>query len=449
MVSRFFGWVFGADWGFRSVDGHAPVDSRENRELMARFAIFMAGTYLLLGNLVLAVVAVYEPGVADLDLAWAWAIAASSVVVMVPAIYVAFQRLPLPLLHLLVPLASAMVVAEGFALGAFATEAVAVAMVIVTIVVSVSTTRVATFVHLAHLGIAYLLIVSIQDGHPNPAARFVGIFGGVVVVGLAVGRLVDRSRQLAADERAASAAAGLARAELEELNRTLETRVAEQVAELERLGELERFLPSALVEAVASGSRALLEPHRAEIAVLFCDIRGFTAFASGAQPEEVHEVLDAYFALLGEHAQRHHATVGAFTGDGLMAFFGDPLPVDEPTHRALAMAVELQGPVRDLLARWRRVGHDVGFGVGIALGYANIGMIGFEGRRDYTAIGPVVNLASRLCAEAPSDAILLDSRAAVAVEARVALAEPLTLHLKGFERTIEAFPVLGPREPSA
>ncbi len=152
-----------------------------------------------------------------------------------------------------------------------------------------------------------------------------------------------------------------------------------------------------------SGDPRLLEPHRGEIAVLFCDLRGFTPFVASSQPEEVHELLDAYFEALGEHAQRHGATVGAFTGDGLMAFFNDPLPVPDPAHRAVALALDLQGPVRDLLERWRHVGHDIGFGVGIAMGYANIGMIGFEGRRDYTALGPVVNLAARLCAEAPAD----------------------------------------------
>jgi class 3 adenylate cyclase len=135
--------------------------------------------------------------------------------------------------------------------------------------------------------------------------------------------------------------------------------------------------------------------------------------------------------------------VGAFTGDGMMAFFNDPLPVEDPCGKALAMALELQDPVHALLARWRRVGHDVGFGVGIAMGYANIGMIGFEGRRDYTALGPVVNLAARLCAEGPHDGILLDPRAAVAVDGQVELGEPIALELAGFERTIEAFPVCG------
>jgi class 3 adenylate cyclase len=125
-----------------------------------------------------------------------------------------------------------------------------------------------------------------------------------------------------------------------------------------------------------------------------------------------------------------------------MAFFNDPLPVPDPACRALEMALELHRAMDQLLARWQRVGHEIGFGVGIALGYANIGMIGFEGRRDYTALGPVVNLASRLCAEAPSGGILLDPRAGVAVEGKIDLGEPVLVHLKGFERTIEAVPVL-------
>jgi class 3 adenylate cyclase len=435
--------VVGEDWGFRSLDGHAAVDSAENRETLARFAIFMAGAYLVLGNVVLVMVAAYQPDLPGLHLGPAIAISVTCLLVLVPTVFLGFRRLPLPLVHLVIPFATGMIIVEGFALGSLGTEAVAIGLCITTIVVSVSTTRVATLLHLCHLGLGYALLVSLQAGHPNPLARFVGIFGGVVVVGLAVGRLVDRVRQLALSERAASAAATTAQAELAVLNATLEGRVAEQVAQLERLGELERFLPSALVDAVVGDSRELLEPHRAEIAVFFCDLRGFSAFSSGAQPEEVHELLDAYFGLLGEHAQRHHATVGAFTGDGMMAFFNDPLPVEDPCGKALAMAQELQEPVGALLGRWRRVGHDVGFAVGIALGYANIGMIGFEGRRDYTALGPVVNLAARLCAEGPHNGILLDPRAAVAVEGRAVLGEPLAMHLKGFERTIDAFPVLG------
>jgi class 3 adenylate cyclase len=431
----------GEDWGFRSLDGHAAVDSAENRETLARFAIFMAGAYLTLGTVVLLMVAAYQPDLPGLHLGAALAISVACLVVLVPSVFVGFRRLPLPLVHLVIPFSTAMIVVEGFALGTLGDEAVAIGLCITTIVVSVSTTRLATLLHLCHLGAGYLVLVSFQAGHPNPLARFVGIFGGVAVVGLAVGRLVDRVRQLALAERTARATATAAQAELAVLNRTLEHRVAEQVAELERLSELERFLPSALVDAVVGDSRELLEPHRAEIAVLFCDLRGFTAFTSGAQPEEVHELLDGYFALLGEHAQRHHATVGAFTGDGMMAFFNDPLPVEDPCGKALAMALELQAPVRELLGRWRRVGHDVGFAVGIALGYANIGMIGFEGRRDYTALGPVVNLAARLCAEGSHDGILLDPRAAVAVDGVVELDEPIAVYLKGFERTIEAFPV--------
>ena len=134
--------------------------------------------------------------------------------------------------------------------------------------------------------------------------------------------------------------------------------------------------------------------------------------------------------------------MGAFTGDGLMAFFNDPLPCEDPAHRAITMALELQGPMDELLASPRRRGHQVGFGVGIALGYANIGMIGFEGRRDYTALGPVVNLAARLCAEAPAGGIWLDARAAIAVEDDIVTGEPIEMMFKGFDRIIAAHPVV-------
>ncbi|MBV8159933.1 MAG: adenylate/guanylate cyclase domain-containing protein, partial [Acidimicrobiia bacterium] len=240
-------------------------------------------------------------------------------------------------------------------------------------------------------------------------------------------------------ERATHRALDEAHRNLATLNRTLEDRVEAQVAEITALSRLRRFLSTPVADAVLSAeSDALLEPHRREIAVFFCDLRGFTKFAASAQPEEVHAVLTAYFDLLGEMVGRYEATVGGFTGDGLMAFFNDPLPVEEPALRAVAMAVELRDPMEHLIAEWQRQGYVLGYGVGIAFGYANIETIGFEGRRDYTALGPVVNLAARLCAEATSGEILIDQRTSAACDGRVEVASERSLALKGYHDPVLA-----------
>ena len=190
-------------------------------------------------------------------------------------------------------------------------------------------------------------------------------------------------------------------AQLEEWNRTLEQRVAAQVAEIERLGTLKRFLAPQVAELIVSaGDERLLESHRREITVVFCDLRGFTAFAETSEPEEVMGVLRQYHAALGELIFRHEGTLERFVGDGLVVLFNDPLPCPDPSARAVRMAIEMRARVAELAEGWRRQGHELGFGVGIAQGYATLGRIGFEGRFDYAAIGPVANLASRLCDEA-------------------------------------------------
>jgi adenylate cyclase len=196
-------------------------------------------------------------------------------------------------------------------------------------------------------------------------------------------------------------------------NRELEARVAAQLAELERTGKLRRFLAPQLADLiVAQGDESILESHRREIVVVFCDLRGFTAFAERAEPEEVMALLRDYHAALGPIVASFEGTIDHYGGDGVMVFFNDPLPTPDPAKRAIEMAVAMREAAQGLLRSWRRHGYDIGFGVGISQGYATLGQIGFAERMDYTAIGTVTNLAARLCDEARDGQILVSRRVA-------------------------------------
>ena len=233
-------------------------------------------------------------------------------------------------------------------------------------------------------------------------------------------------------------------AELAQWNTELEARVDAQVAELQRVNRLRRFLSPQLVDLVIeSGDEGFLSSHRREIVVVFCDLRGFTPFAESSEPEEVMHVLAEYHRALGELIYRFEGTLERFTGDGLMVFFNDPIPVDDAAERAVAMAVAMRDRVSDLAAGWHRRGHDLGFGIGIAQGYATLGRIGFEGRFDYAAIGSVTNLAARLCGEAVSGQVLVAQRVFSATEG-LAIGETVgELELRGFSRPIRVFDVTG------
>jgi adenylate cyclase len=230
--------------------------------------------------------------------------------------------------------------------------------------------------------------------------------------------------------------------QLADWNRTLEQRVAEQLAELERIGRLKRFFSPQLAELIVStGEEKLLESHRREVTVVFCDLRGFTAFAETTEPEEVMEVLRQYHTALGELIFRYEGTLERFTGDGLMVFFNDPVPCPDPAAQAVRMAVAMRQRVGELTETWRKRGHELDLGVGIAQGYATLGKIGFEGRFDYAAIGTVTNLAARLCGEATGGQILISQRVYAAVEA-LAVAELVgELSLKGFVKPVPAYNV--------
>jgi class 3 adenylate cyclase/CheY-like chemotaxis protein len=242
----------------------------------------------------------------------------------------------------------------------------------------------------------------------------------------------EQARQLAAQS-----------AELADWNRSLEARVTEQLAEIDRMGRLRRFLSPQIAELiVSSGNEAVLESHRREITVVFCDLRGFTSFAESAEPEEVIKLIGEYHRTLGDLIDRYQATLERFTGDGLMVWFNDPLPCDEPSLKAVRMAVEMRNAVSPLLEKWRKLGHDLGFGVGIAQGYATLGRIGFEGRFDYAAIGTVVNLAARLCGEAADGQILIDRKVQAAVEAWAEIRTAGDLALKGLHRAVPTFNVI-------
>jgi adenylate cyclase len=233
-------------------------------------------------------------------------------------------------------------------------------------------------------------------------------------------------------------------AELASWNRTLEERVEAQVQEIERIGRLKRFLAPQLAEMiVSSGDEQVLDSHRREIAVLFCDLRGFTAFAETGEPEDVMTLLREYHQALGPIIHRFEGTLDRFTGDGLMVFFNDPVPCPNAGERAVRLAIDMRDAVVSLAAGWRKRGHQLGFGVGIAHGFATLGRIGFEGRFDYSAIGTVCNLAARLCAEARDGDILISAPVAVAVEDLVELKPMGEIALKGLSRAVAVSNVLG------
>jgi len=232
-------------------------------------------------------------------------------------------------------------------------------------------------------------------------------------------------------------------AQLAEWNRTLEQRVADQLAELDRVGRLKGFFSPQLAELiVSSGGEHLLESHRREITVVFCDLRGFTAFSEIAEPEEVMAVLRQYHAAIGELVFRFEGTLERFAGDGLMVFFNDPVPCPDPAARAVRMGVAMRARLGEMAEAWRRRGHQLDFGVGIAQGYATLGKIGFEGRFDYGAIGTVTNLAARLCGEASGGQILISQLVYTAIEDLVEVEALGEVALKGFHRPVVVYNVL-------
>ena len=231
--------------------------------------------------------------------------------------------------------------------------------------------------------------------------------------------------------------------ELANLNQQLEQRVTDQVGEIERMGKLRRFLPPQVADLiVASGTEKQLESHRREITALFCDLRGFTGFSESSDPEDVMALLRDYHAAIGQIIIKYSGTLERFAGDGVMVIFNDPVPVENPALQAVLMALDMRTAIGTMVEKWRDLGHDIGFGIGIAHGFATLGTIGFEGRFDYAAIGTVSNVASRLCDEAKPGQILISPRVRLAVDKAVTIEAVGEFTLKGIRRPMTAYNVL-------
>ena len=236
-------------------------------------------------------------------------------------------------------------------------------------------------------------------------------------------------------------------AELAELNQTLEERVQAQVEELERLRRLRRFLSPQLADAiVSSGDETVLSSHRRQVAMFFADLRGWTSFVDAVEPEELMRVLHEFHDAIGRLVKRFDATVGFLEGDGVQLFFNDPIEIPDAPLRAVRLGCALRDEMAELTPLWHKRGYDLDFGAGIALGYATCGEVGFEGRSDYAAIGAVTNLASRLADEATGGQILIAQRLHAEVEDSIDAEPAGEFTLKGFQRPVAAFNVLGVHE---
>ncbi|MFN2593274.1 MAG: adenylate/guanylate cyclase domain-containing protein [Actinomycetota bacterium] len=266
--------------------------------------------------------------------------------------------------------------------------------------------RVAAIAMVALMAGEFGALLYLQGGYPAPTAQWLFVVIALAAIGATVGGLLGTV-----------------------------------VEETTRLSRLRRFLPPQVTDAVLSaGGEELLRPHRRQIAVLFCDLRGYTKFSGSSEPEDVVELLGDYYDVVGALLRTSEATIGNFGGDGIMAYFNDPVPCPDPAGDAVKLALSLRKPMARFIERWTQRGFDIGYGIGITFGYATLGVLGFEGRHDYTAVGSVVNLAARLSDEAGPGVLLLDNRTYDAVRGKVE-ADPVTVELKGFPEPVTAYRV--------
>lgn len=303
------------------------------------------------------------------------------------------------------------------------------------------------------LGFVPILLVTAKSDRTDVVAGLDAGGDDYITKPLDQGALVARVRSMlrikALHDQVQSQAKLLAEqaAALERWNHLLEARVAEQVAEIERISRLKRFLAPQVADVIAASPdpEHLLASHRREVTVLFCDLRGFTAFTEAAEPDEVMTVLHEFHEALGELIHRYEGTLERFAGDGLLTLFNDPLPCEDHSERAVRLAVDMRSQIDKLAEIWRSRGHQLGFGIGIAVGPATLGKIGFDRRFDYAAIGSVTNLASRLCDEAKSGQILVDRNIMALVGEKFFVRALPPLKLKGFRHPIEAHEIIALR----
>jgi class 3 adenylate cyclase len=274
--------------------------------------------------------------------------------------------------------------------------------------------------------VGYACALVALDEPPAPIEQFLNVLASAVAAGVLVGGMANRIDLARRAERDA-------KAKLADLNQHLEQRVTEQVDELERTGRLRRFLAPQVAEVVTSaGADELLAPHRRDIAVFFVDLRGFTAFTNAVGPEHIVFVLGDYYEAVGSILEAHHATIGGFDGDGVMAYIGDPVARADAAIAAITMAQDIARKLDERVGKWSVGEHHLGYGIGLTHGTATLGLVGFEGRYDYTPVGAVVNLASRLCADAHNGEIVVDEAFRIAARLDGGLQQRADVDLKGF-----------------
>ena len=433
------GWV---EWAWRSVSADRPstIELLLGREQGVRVFRQVASWWGTIVGVQVVIGLLLLMGDTPEGMEWGWAFAGAVAAASLGVLFLALgERVTEPYLNAVTLGAIPFMIVELWLLGPrFEVGIVAPALAGLQSLLYLRR-RLAVAAHLL-LAVSYGLLVFTRDGYPAPLARLLVMMGVLLVTSSVFGWVVGHIEGLSKNERAVREELAQAHSDLAAANERLEELVGQQGEEIGSLSRLRQFLSPQVAEAVLQEGIEALAPHRCRIAVIFCDLRGFTTFSTSAEPEEVMEVLDRYYVTVGRSLHEGGATVGSFAGDGIMAYFGDPVPCEDAAGVAVQMAVELGAQMSTVVAGWRRRGFDLGCGMGIAFGYATIGPVGFDERTDYTALGPTVNLASRLCNMASDGEILIDGRAREAVEGRV-VSDERVVEVRGFRLPIHAYNV--------